>query len=199
MGETTKSVIFRDIETSPPHSIFFISDYSHIGSPETIRKIFFEATISGELKKAAKGIFFKPKTSVFGEVPIPLEKIAIRIAERDKCRILPTGATAANMIGLSTQVPMTISYISSGTTRTISIGDRQIHFRHASPKNFAGQGSVAPLLTQGLREIGLKNLTPTHFDAISKFIESRQDPFFEKDLFLAPAWIQKIVRKITQK
>ena len=106
-----KQYVMRSIDESQPHSIFFISDYADLGAAETIRKILHEATISGVLEKAGHGIYIKPKISRFGKVPVPLEKIAREIADRDKCEILPTGSTAANLIGLSTQVPMNLSYI----------------------------------------------------------------------------------------
>ena len=188
----------RSIEESEPHSIFFISDYVNLGSAETIRKILHEATITGVLEKVGHGIYVKPKISRFGNVPVPLEKIAREIADRDKCEILPTGTTAANLIGLSTQVPMNLSYITTGSTRTIKIGERKISFRHASPKNFAAKGTVIPLLIQGLREIGEDNVSGAENEVIRKFIDKRQDPYLRDDLLLAPAWIQRIIRKLIQ-
>lgn len=186
----------KEISESPTHSIFFITDYADLGAPETIRKILYEATLNGILEKAGHGIYIKPKYSRFGEVPIPLEKIARKIAERDKCEILPTGSLAANLIGLSTQVPMNLSYITTGSTRTINIGERKISFRHASPKNFAAKGRVIPLLIQGLREIGEENISSTEYYAIKRFIDKQQDPFLREDLPLAPVWIQRIIKKL---
>lgn len=193
-----KHYVMRSIDESQPHSIFFISDYAGLGAAETIRKILHEATLSGVLEKAGHGIYIKPKISRFGKVPVPLEKIAREIADRDKCEILPTGSTAANLIGLSTQVPMNLSYITTGSTRTIKIGGRTISFRHASPKNFATKGRVIPLLIQGIKEIGEENISGVEYEAIRRFIEKQQDPYLQEDLLLAPAWIQRIIKKLMQ-
>lgn len=193
-----KQNVMKSIDESQPHSIFFISDYADLGAAETIRKILHEATISGVLEKAGHGIYIKPKNSRFGKVPVPLEKIAREIAARDKCQILPTGSTAANLIGLSTQVPMNLSYITTGSTRAIKIGDRKISFRHASPKNFAAKGSVIPLLIQGIKEIGAENISGVEYEAIRLFIDKQQDPYLQEDLQLAPAWIQRIIMKLMQ-
>lgn len=164
-----KHYVMRSIDESQPHSIFFISDYADLGAAETIRKILHEATISGVLEKAGHGIYIKPKISRFGKVPVPLEKIAREIADRDKCEILPNGSTAANLIGMSTQMPMNLSYITTGSTRTIKIGDRKISFRHASPKNFAAKGRVIPLLIQGIKEIGEESMSGVEYEAIRLF------------------------------
>lgn len=189
-----KKTVMKSIDESKPHSVFFISDYADLGSAETIRKILHEATIIGLLEKAGHGIYIKPKVSRFGNVPVPLERIAKEIADRDKCEILPTGSTAANLIGLSTQVPMNLSYITTGSTRIIKIGERKISFRHASPKNFAAKGRVIPLLIQGIREIGEENISGAEIDAIRSFIYQQQDPYLQEDLPLAPVWIQRIIK-----
>lgn len=194
-----KSSVVKEINESKPHSIFFIADYVDRGASETIRKILYESTLSGVLAKAGHGIYYKPKSSRFGDVPIPLENIARKIAARDKCEILPTGSLAANLIGLSTQVPMNLSYITSGSTRTLDIDGRKVYFRHASPKNFAAKGRVMPLLIQGIREIGEDNITAAACDAIRCFIENQQDPYLWEDLPLAPAWIQRIIKKLIKK
>lgn len=191
-----KYSVMKEIKESQPHSIFFINDYANLGATETIRKILHEATINGILEKAGHGIYVKPKVSRFGNIPVPLEKIAREIAQRDKCEILPTGSTAANLIGLSTQVPMNLSYITTGSTRTINIGNRKISFRHAAPKNFAAKGKVIPLLIQGLKEIGKDNVSATEYDAIKRFINKQEDLYLQEDLLLCPVWIQQIIKKL---
>lgn len=193
-----KQTVMKKINEGQPHSIFFINDYADLGAAETIRKILQEATIRGILEKAGHGIYIKPKVSRFGNVPVSLEKIAREIAERDKCEILPAGSTAANLIGLSTQVPMNLSYITTGSTRMIDVGGRKISFRHASPKNFAAKGRVVPLLIQGLREIGEENISGAELEAIRQFIDKQKDPYLQEDLQLAPVWIQRIVKKLMQ-
>lgn len=191
-----KYTVLKKIDDSPPHSIFFISDFSFLGAPETIRKILREATMTGRLEKASHGIYFKPKISRFGKVPLTLEKIAGEISARDWCKIQASGSTAANIIGLSTQVPMNLSYITTGSTRTVNIGKRKIILRHAAPKNFEAKGTVVPLLIQGMKEIGKENLSEAEYDVIRKFIDSHPDPHLQEDLQLAPVWIQQIIKKI---
>ncbi len=189
-----KETIMKNIESSQPHSIFFISDFIEIGSYETIRRILTDATYEKKLERIGKGIYVKPKHSRFGTVPPPLENVAKEIAKRDKSEILPTGGTAANLIGLSTQVPMNLSYITTGSTRTIRIGNRKLHFRHAAPKNFAGKGWILPLMIQGLKETGEENIKEEQYTAIKKFLEEKTDPYLREDLYIAPAWIQKIIK-----
>lgn len=66
--------------------------------------------------------------------------MAVGIAKRDKARLLPTGAYAQNALGLSTQVPLKIVYLTDGSPRMIKIGERTIQFKKTTPKNLALKG-----------------------------------------------------------
>jgi hypothetical protein len=54
------------------------------------------------------------------------DKIAQAIAKRDNARILPTGNYAMNLLGLSTQVPMNVVYLTDGSPRKVNIGRRKL-------------------------------------------------------------------------
>lgn len=110
---------------------------------------------------------------------------------------MPTGSTAANILGLSTQVPMIVSYLTTGSSRTIKIGKRAIKFRHAAPRNFAYKGKTIPLIVQALKELGEANITEQTVAALSACIAKATDSHtFKEDILLAPAWIQSIVKPI---
>ena len=152
--------------------------------------------LTASLKKQGMASTSNPRFRGLALCLSHLKKIARKIAQRDRCEILPTGATAANIVGLSTQVPMNLSYITTGSTRAINVGDRKILFRHASPKNFAAKGNTIPLLVQALREIGEANISGAEYDAIKRFINKQQDPYLQEDLLLAPVWIQRIINNL---
>lgn len=192
-----KRTIFNCLKESPEHSIFFLSDFAEYGSVETIRKIFLQARIQGLVTHLSHGIYLKPMLSRFGEVPPPLEVVAKEIAERDHVEIMPTGSTAANILGLSTQVPMIVSYLTTGSSRTIKIGKRAIKFKHAAPRNFAYEGKTIPLIVQALKELGETNITEQTVAALSVCIAKANDSHtFKEDILLAPVWIQSIVKPV---
>ena len=83
--------------------IFFIADFTELGSYEAVRKSLQRLTTEDEIGRIAKGIYFLPKKHErFGIVYPHAEQIAEAIAKRDKARIIPTGITALNKLGLST-------------------------------------------------------------------------------------------------
>ena len=90
---------------------------------------------------------------------------------------------------------MNLSYLTSGSTRSIDIGNRTITFRHASPRNFASAGKVIPLLIQALKDFGKEAIGENDLGKIRQFIIDHPEPRFEQDLLLAPQWIQQIIKK----
>lgn len=107
-----------------------------------------------------------------------------------------SGNTAANRLGFSTQVPMNASFLTSGSSRKLKLGNRIVTLTHGSPKNFAYKGKLMPELVQALRSMGEENIT----DAVDKRIaqllyETPELETIEHDLLLAPVWIRQIIKR----
>lgn len=192
-----KARILDKIAKSEEHSVFFINNFADLASVETIRKVLAEAVNLHLLDHIAHGIYVKPMNSRFGIVPIPLEIIAKEIAYRDHVQIMPTGAIASNILGLSTQVPMVVTYLTTGSSRSINIGTRVLRFRHAAPRNFAFKGSTVPLIIQAFKDIEKENIGENEITAIKKYISGAVDKdVIYEDLLLAPQWIQSIIKPL---
>ena len=104
------------------------------GNSEAVRKALQRLVKYGELVRVATGIYVRPEIDpVIGPVTPNIETIAKAIARRDKARIIPTGVYALNRLGLSTQVPMNLVYLTDGAARKIKVGKRTITFKKATP------------------------------------------------------------------
>ena len=121
------------------------------------------------------------------------DEIAKSIAKRDKTRIIPAGAYALNLLGLSTQVPMNVVYLTDGERRKITIHDgHSIFFKHVAPRIFAFSNSLAQLITIALKEIGNGNVTEDQKQKIKQLINS-QLHFSNADMRLMPNWIRQLI------
>jgi len=90
----------------------------------------------GKLVRLANGVYLKTTITKFGPVyPSPTE-IAEAIARRDHAQVLMSGLAAENYFGLSTQVPMKIVFLTSGSARKLTVGNTTIEFKRGVPKNF---------------------------------------------------------------
>lgn len=161
-----------------------------LANNEQVRLALSRLTKEEALIRLGHGIYVYPKTDpILGKVRPSLEDIAQGIAQRNKINIKPTGAYALNRIGLSTQVPMKVVYLTNGDSRTIKIGNNTIQFRKTSPKKMAYQGELSPLIIQSLEEIGKDGLTPSTIEHIRPLLNKEEIQVVMQNLRLAPRWI----------
>ena len=150
----------------------------------------------GILERLAQGIYYKPKKdALLGTIYPTIEEVVQQIAKRDKARIVPTGVLALNALGLSTQIPMNLVYLTDGAARRIIIGKRKIIFKKASPKNLSAIGEISRLAIQALKEIGQDNVTEKDIQVILNHLKNEDKYRLEHDIRLAPEWIRKIMRQ----
>lgn len=187
--------VVRKISNYKRGKIFFPDDFSGIGTVEVIKKTLLRLEQKGFLVRLAHGIYLYPKKDqVLGVLYPPIEEIAQAIARRDKARIILTGVHALNKLGLSTQVPMKVVYLTDGAPRDIQVGNRSIRFKKTTPKNLATKGEISGLVIQALREIGKAKATLEQLERIGKLLKDEKPETIAHDARLAPAWIAKIMR-----
>lgn len=146
------------------------------------------------IERISKGVYLKARKTRFGTSYPPIADIVTEIAKRDKAKIIPTGETAANMLGLSEQVPMKNCFLTTGTHRSLEIGGRSVLMKNAAPKNFEYKNGTVCILVHALQSIGQKNITDEIKAKIPAILQSvPKDKAFDADLRLAPAWIRKLI------
>jgi predicted transcriptional regulator len=195
--KSVEDKIERTIKTKPRGFLFFPDDFRHAGTAESIRKALQSLKEKELITPVAHGIYVRPEIDpVIGEVTPGIEEIAKAIAKRDKARIVPTGIYALNRLGLSTQVPLNVVYLTDGAARKIKVGKRAITFKKATPKNLAAKGEISKLAIQALRTIGKDKVTPEEIDKIQELLRKENPVHLQNDYKLAPEWIRKIIKPI---
>lgn len=199
MTESVQKRIENKIKSMKRGRILFPSNFDDIGNVEVVKKSLLRLENKKFLIRLAHGIYLYPKQDKLLGVLYPtIEEIAIAIAERDKARIVPTGITALNKLGLSTQIPMNLVFLTDGAPRSIEIGKSTIKFKRTSPKNIAVKGEITSLIIQALKEIGKDNVTDEQLEKIKNYLKLEKEEIIEHDAKLAPAWIAKIIRNCKQ-
>lgn len=173
------------------------AEFASYGDSKAVQKAFERLVASGRIIRVARGIYCYPKKDKvlgLGVLYPTFEEIAAAIAKRDKARIVPTGIYALNKLGLSTQLPMNVVYLTDGSPRKVRLhGERGITFRHTAKKNLSFQNEFAMLLTFALRELGEGNLTAEQLAHVRGLIKKHPPEALKKDFPLIPAWIRKII------
>lgn len=195
MTKSVQNRIENEIKSMKRGSVLFPSSFDDIGNVEVVKKSLLRLENKKFLVRLAHGIYLYPKQDKLLGILYPtIEEIAVAIAERDKARIIPTGTTALNKLGLSTQIPMNIVFLTDGAPRSILVGKRTIKLKRTSPKNLAVKGEITSLIIQALKEIGKDNVTAEQLEKIKIHLEKEKQEIIEHDAKLAPVWISKIMK-----
>lgn len=194
--ESIDDKVIAKIKKAKKGSLFFIEDFLHLGSSKAVSKALERLVQKDEISRVSRGIYARLSTDpILGVLYPPTEQIAEAVRRRDKARIIPTGSLALNALGLSTQVPMNLVYLTDGAARTIQVGKRKIIFKKTSPRNLATIGKISGLVIQALREIGKDKLTQEEIAVILKHLKNEEPYRLLNDIRLAPEWIRIIMRK----
>lgn len=184
----------KRIEALPEDSVLFRSDFPEYHS-EFVGETLAELTQEGLLVKLAQGIYAKPRWSRFGVVLPSVDKIVQAIAARDNAEVLPSGMTALNVLGLSTQVPMKYSYLTTGSERTIKLKNQEIRLKRGVPKNFCYKTKLITLLVQALKALKQQNVGQEEIQVIRSLISKEPDRIaLAKDVDMMPNWMKRIVK-----
>ena len=195
---TVSNKIENIITKSEKGNLLFVSDFTQYGNYDTVRKSLQRLANKGIIIRISKGIYYYPKTDeLFGVLYPTAEEIGKAIAQRDRARIIPTGAYAQHLLGLSTQIPMNIVYLTDGSTRKVKIGNQTIIFKKTSPRNLSFESKLSNLIIQALKSKKEKHITQSEKQKLAEIIkQSKEEVLIKNDIQNAPVWIQKIVLEI---
>ncbi len=177
-------------------SLIFASDFAEYNQ-EYIGDLLAAYMKDGRLVRLANGVYLKTTVTRFGPVyPSPTE-IAEAIARRDHAQVLMSGLAAENYFGLSTQVPMKVVFLTSGSARKLTVGNTEIEFKRGVPRNFAFRDRTMATLCQALKSIGNGHVTEEQRGVLMRFLsEYVKEHAIDEDIKLMPQWIQRLLNEI---
>jgi len=177
--------------------VFVPTDFLELGSREAVDVVLHRLVRSRSIRRLARGLYDLPKEHpVLGMLSPSADKVAQALAGRDCTRLQPAGAYAANVLGLSEQVPAKIVFLTDGPSRTVQIGSTTIQLRRTTARNMAAAGRLSGLLIQALRELRRDHVTPERLKYLKRTIPINKRRELIKDLRLAPAWMHSIFREL---
>ncbi|MDO5845218.1 MAG: DUF6088 family protein [Methanocorpusculum sp.] len=191
--------IKKRIKDKGAGEIFVISDFLDIAPYQTIKQILARLTADNLLRRIIDGVYEYPRYSEFLEeyASPSVDKIAEALARNNGWTIAPSGDTALNRLGLSTQVPASWVYVTNGSNREYSVGKIKIRFKKTANKELStGMSRKTALVIQALKSTGRKNIT-------GKTIERISSKLNDEDKFKALAetqyttrWIYEVIKQI---
>ena len=150
-NNTISNQIIRRIYGHGRGWVFTPDHFKDLGSRDAIGSALKRFKQERAIRQLARGLYDYPKTdSQLGLLQPSTDDIAKALTGRDATRIQPTGTYATNLLGLSSQVPMKVTFLTDGMSRIVQIGNRQITLKRTTPKNMATAGKISGLVIQAL-------------------------------------------------
>jgi hypothetical protein len=197
--QSIDSQIFVRIQVWGRGSVFVPGDFLDLGSREAVDLALHRLVRKGTIRRLARGVYDFPKEHpVLGLLAPSADDVARALAGRDRTRLQPAGAYAANILGLSEQVPAKAVFLTDGPSRTVKIGPTTIQLRQTTPRNMEAAGRLSGLLMQALRELGEEHVTQERREHLKRTLPADKRRELVKDLRLAPAWMHPIFRELAE-
>lgn len=103
----------------------------HLGTRAAVDQALSRLARSGKLMRICQGIYVRPVQTRFGPCPPSIPKVLSALSALWGETIVPCGALAANALGLTTQVPIRLVYLTSGPNRKLTFARLIVELRHA--------------------------------------------------------------------
>lgn len=185
------------IRRSKPGQIFRPGDFVSLGSRAAVDKVLSRLAASGDVRRIARGLYDVPRThAVLGPLLPMAEDIVRALAEKGSLRLQPSGAYAANLLGLTEQVPMKLAFLTDGASRMVQVGSQTILLKHTTPRSMATAGRISGLVIQALRHLKQANIDSQTVARLRARLTVQEKAVLLADASLAPAWISEVIREI---
>jgi hypothetical protein len=195
-----KEKILEKINNLNSNQVFIANDFFDIAGYENIRKVLNRLVTDGEISRIMNGIYYKPKyIDLIGEYEAPsVNEVANAIARKYNWTIAPSGNTALNLLGLSTQVPAKWTYISDGRYVDFSFGNITIEFKRRNNGDISKMSTLTAMVIQAIKAIGKDKVTNEHIDYLREKLSKEEKEDLLKDGKTTSIWVYHILREICE-
>ena len=197
---TTQDEILGLIRKQGRGKVFIPKDFLDLGSRDAADQSLSRLVRSGEIQRLGRGLYHYPRINERLGIPLPpdLDDIAEALGRQTGSRVVPSGAVAANRLGLSTQVPAKPVYLTDGRTRQVRIGNMQFLLRHAAPKELPPGSRASAMVFQALRYLGQATVDHQVVARLRQVLSAEQRQELLRAAWYTTDWIAAVVRQVVQ-
>ena len=179
--------------------VFTPSRFLELGSRDAVDKALSRLAKKGTIRRLAVGVYDYPQSHPQLGLLLPsTDDIATALAKSSEIQLQPSGAYAANLLGLSEQVPMKVVYLTTGTPRRIQIGKREITLKRTTPRQMMTAGRISGLVIQAFRHLGKTHVNSELLQKLRARLSDDEKQQLLSDLPHAPSWMAPHLRELSQ-
>lgn len=193
-----KNKILRRIRGKCRGWVFTPKDFIDIASRNTVDQILFRLVKQAVIRKVSRGVYDFPVIhKKLGALTPNPDQLVRTIAAQTNDIIHPSGATAANQLGLDTHVPAKSVYFTSGQSRQKHIGDYTIQLKHSKIVSQFGMNPNLCRLILALQHLGKNHIDTKALNKCSRLLSKRDKKDLTKIIPKLPHWMAPFLFRIT--
>ncbi len=200
MGKQAASVdsqVLARIRHQGPGTVVTPADFVDLGPRNAVDLALSRNARSGAIRKLARGLYDLPRRDArLGDLSSSPDEVASALAGRDGARLQASGAHAANLLGLSDQVPVRLTFLTDGRSRRVQLGRQQVILKHTTPKQMATAGRISGTVIQALRWLGRDHVDDKVVATLRRRLSGADKRQLQQDLRYAPTWVGDVLRQI---
>lgn len=198
MPYPTASNILARIYGRGRGKVYTPKDFLDLASGDSARQVLSRLASKGEIRRLMHGVYEYPVYSTLLNAPASPNPdcIAHAIARAHGWTILPSGDTALNLLGLSTQVPAQWQYFSDGPSREYSWAGGTISFKRRTTKETSALSTRTALMVQALKALGKSEINENVLAKLRAEFSPEERKRALKDGRYATSWVYEIIKRL---
>ena len=189
---TLPQTVLRHAQSLPEGSVLSPKDFLHLGSRAAVDQALSRLSREGGLLRVGRGAYVCPVSSRFGTRPPAPARVVESLAAQNGDLVAPHGATAANALGLTRQVPIREVYVTSGRTRKLKLGRSEVLVKHVPRWMMALGTGPAGAAVRALAWMG-----PTHVSkslaALRRTLPQSEWAILASSRSALPSWMARAI------
>ena len=198
MNNTVVSEVKNRIISNGKGWCFSPKHFIDLDSDTGVRSALSRLEKEGMIRRLSHGLYEYPRVhEELGILPPQIDQVAKAISEKNGIRIQPSGAYAANLVGLTEQVPGKVIFLTNGPSKKFKIGKLEISLKTAREKTLHATGKVG-LAIQALKNIGKDHIDDKSISRLKRFLNDVSESELKLNLKYAPQWVRNIILSIRE-
>lgn len=178
--------------------VFTPKDFIDFGTRGAVDMALSRLIQTGAIRRIGRGLYDYPRLHTkFGALSPDMDSIVQAVSSQSGDQIAPSAASAANSLGLSTQVPVRAVYATNGRSRVKKVAGRTLSLKHSRAPMIASASGQANSVLQVMARTGRKNMDADTLQRLASRLDDRDVKTLMSFRSQMPGWMGDIVLKIS--
>lgn len=180
----------------PEGGLLSPKEFLHLASRAAVDQAMTRLTREGNLLRVGRGTYAAPVYGRFGVRPPSTQAVVEAIEAATGEMVVANGATEANTLGLTTQMPTREVFLTSGPSRKLRLGNRNVELKHGSRWQLALGKRPAGMVIRALSWLGSEQ-APAALKILNGKLPAAEWEAMRAARAVMPSWMARAVSEVS--